>query len=605
MSNFVGGLAGAGVSYAMTGEVALNVLNLSDLTGGKLSSGLLELRLGKNGTSMNIGTGGTDVSFGTVSAAFAGLKDSGKVIGAKLSAVAGKQESVSTLNAVNMLGWTGGEYEQGLAKAVWEDKLKVNYADMDGAYGEYRVGSDGITISRAMLGGGKEGSAKLATVMSHEGTHAGGNRIEALAHLQGNSTYNTINAMFGLRGDAGFSGQMISAINDTGSWVKNTGDVDRWEVKKDGSIFDDGKDGVISFEDGREAVHTASKGKQSSLEEFLGLEKGTGYSLLQMGKAGFVYDPATKTWTGSGGTISADVVKGLIAQGLVAADAVAGLAAEPPAATGTAGVTPEPEQGFWQGLLAGAGDLWDGAKTVGAGLWDGIKAGLTGLASLVGIGGKKKEAQAPVVEAAIDLNEPQDYDYMATKEQWDKVTSPEFYGKYEAQIKTETDNPLDQLKGLSTQCNTFLDAVVKGFGDQAYKDIMPNGSESPDALFQTWEANPNLIKLGGEDDAWVLAQMYADQGHIVLSAASDNGNHVAFVLPRGYEYATLPKTDWKQRGYTVPQGPINYSGTIGQDWPAFLQSGSYTGIVSPPWAYSSNMIRNKEVHFYVYTGGKK
>jgi hypothetical protein len=87
-----------------------------------------------------------------------------------------------------------------------------------------------ITISKGLLGGGKEGSAKLATVMSHEGTHAAGNRIEGMAHLQGNRTYNTINAVFGLTGDAEFSGQMISAILDPASWVENTGEVDRWEA---------------------------------------------------------------------------------------------------------------------------------------------------------------------------------------------------------------------------------------------------------------------------------------------------------------------------------------------------------------------------------------
>jgi hypothetical protein len=117
----------------------------------------------------------------------------------------------------------------------------VEYADMgEGAYGEYRVGTDGITISKTMLGGGKEGSAKLAAVMSHEGTHAAGNRIEALAHLQGNSTYGTVNAVFGLAGDVEFSQGMLDAIYDPGSWAKNTGDVDYWIRTADGGLKYDG-----------------------------------------------------------------------------------------------------------------------------------------------------------------------------------------------------------------------------------------------------------------------------------------------------------------------------------------------------------------------------
>jgi hypothetical protein len=156
LNNFTGSLAGAGVTYAMTGEATFNALNLADLTGGALKSGLLEMHLGgENGFGMSIGTGGTDVSYGTVSAAMAGLKDAGRVTGAKLAALTGNKESVSTLNSVNMLGWTGNEYEQGLAKVIWEGKLKVIYADMDpNNLGQYEQGTDWITLNKTLLGGG-------------------------------------------------------------------------------------------------------------------------------------------------------------------------------------------------------------------------------------------------------------------------------------------------------------------------------------------------------------------------------------------------------------------------------------------------------------------
>jgi hypothetical protein len=66
LNSFTGSLVGTGVSYAMTGETTLNVLNLRDLTKGKLNSGLLEMRLGgEGGFGMSIGTGGTDMSLGT------------------------------------------------------------------------------------------------------------------------------------------------------------------------------------------------------------------------------------------------------------------------------------------------------------------------------------------------------------------------------------------------------------------------------------------------------------------------------------------------------------------------------------------------------------
>jgi hypothetical protein len=46
---------------------------MSDLTGGKLKNGLLELHLGKNGATMNIGMGGADVSLGNIASAMGGL----------------------------------------------------------------------------------------------------------------------------------------------------------------------------------------------------------------------------------------------------------------------------------------------------------------------------------------------------------------------------------------------------------------------------------------------------------------------------------------------------------------------------------------------------
>jgi hypothetical protein len=72
-ASFAGSAAGAGVSYALTGQLDLNLLNLGDFTGGRLSSGLLELHLNGEGASMNLGTGGMNMSLGTLVQAAQGL----------------------------------------------------------------------------------------------------------------------------------------------------------------------------------------------------------------------------------------------------------------------------------------------------------------------------------------------------------------------------------------------------------------------------------------------------------------------------------------------------------------------------------------------------
>ncbi|MCL2196195.1 MAG: hypothetical protein FWB77_01125 [Treponema sp.] len=62
LNNLVGSLASQGINYALGNDFTLNVLNLGLFTNNAHNSGLLELHLGRDGVSMNIGTGGANVS---------------------------------------------------------------------------------------------------------------------------------------------------------------------------------------------------------------------------------------------------------------------------------------------------------------------------------------------------------------------------------------------------------------------------------------------------------------------------------------------------------------------------------------------------------------
>ena len=105
-------------------------------------------------------------------------------------------------------------------------------------YGNYTVGENKIVLSENLLGGGGEASAKLATVMSHEGTHYNVKRVEAIAHLAGADTYSQLNQKFKLQADTSFSMEMLAGIMNTDNWKENTGDVDHWKFEQndDGSF---------------------------------------------------------------------------------------------------------------------------------------------------------------------------------------------------------------------------------------------------------------------------------------------------------------------------------------------------------------------------------
>ena len=253
MSSFnslAGGLTTNALEFAFTGQTTFNLANLSMLGleygsmwgaagTGTISGGFLSMTVGQNGTHFAISSAGTDISLGTLKLAAAGAKESSKVIDWKYGSV----ETNSTLNSINMLGYTNVGGNQKLSKDIWNEKISVNYTDTGNDYGNYSGGST-INISKTLLGGGTEDYAKLATVLAHEGTHAYGNRIEGVAHSVGLETYTQINQIYDLSGDSAFVSEMIDAIMDKNSWKENTGDTDHWTVKtyKDGrhEFIDDG-----------------------------------------------------------------------------------------------------------------------------------------------------------------------------------------------------------------------------------------------------------------------------------------------------------------------------------------------------------------------------
>jgi hypothetical protein len=73
-----GSAVNAGIQYRMTGSTTLNVLSASDLSGGSLQGGLLELHLGAGGTGMNVGSGGIGMSAVQVANSIGGLKTYGR-----------------------------------------------------------------------------------------------------------------------------------------------------------------------------------------------------------------------------------------------------------------------------------------------------------------------------------------------------------------------------------------------------------------------------------------------------------------------------------------------------------------------------------------------
>ncbi len=286
-------MVGAGVTYGMTGNATFNVASL----GG---TGFMELHLGKDGFGMNFGMNGTDVSFQTLSSAVRGYREADKVTDWKT----GSEEQRSTLNAINVMGWTGKAENTkniDLSKAIWSGKLQARFEDMganENGYYDAGKNSSEIVISSAFLGAGMEQAAKLATVMSHEGSHWSGNPVEALAHAQGLTTYGQINAIFGLKSDDTFNQSMFDAYLNPASWEVNdaTGRQD-WKVLDDGSIVFDGSHN-LNDKNG-ELLKASDKTKyKESLADVLGISVAEAEGMMKL--ANMTYDTDKKTFIANG-----------------------------------------------------------------------------------------------------------------------------------------------------------------------------------------------------------------------------------------------------------------------------------------------------------------
>ncbi len=241
MNGLAGGLASTAVSFGMTGNATFNLASIKGV-------GLLEVTLGRDGISSRLGSGGMSLSTETLTAVSRGRQETEKVLDWKY----GGEESRSTLNGVNKLGHTDLEMNHRLANDIWSEEVGINYG-YTGGFGLYKVGDDSMTLDISLLGDGIEGSARLATVLAHEGTHLYGNRVEGVAHLQSAATYMQLLDKFNLAGDQAFAGEIMEGLTNPNSWVENTGDEDWWkQVRRNNGSFAWQEDGSLdfTFEDG-------------------------------------------------------------------------------------------------------------------------------------------------------------------------------------------------------------------------------------------------------------------------------------------------------------------------------------------------------------------
>lgn len=277
----MGGLASTAVTYGMTGNASVNLLNMN-MFGGP-SVGLFELGFGKNGLSGAVSMGGTDLSARTLFNSFTGLHQTARIGQLKN----GDEADVATLETIAAFDNTNSGLNYKLARELFNGSTKLEIGSGVSANGTVYNGmyssdkTDTLTISKALLGDmTQEDYAKIASTVSHEGSHMNGVNVEGVAHMYGADTYSQLVQNLGLKGDADFAGSIASALADDASWTENSGGEQYWKFNLDGTIEDTtdkafyrqyiDENGVAQYEKIKGSEYTGSRAK--ALVEAIGKE---------------------------------------------------------------------------------------------------------------------------------------------------------------------------------------------------------------------------------------------------------------------------------------------------------------------------------------------
>ena len=265
LNGTIGGLASAGLSYGLTGEATFNILNITDFGAGA-SSGLLEMTLSRNkGVTARLGTGGTDLSFGTVSTSLQGIKALNKNM--QITRAAKRNNMSSAATALRTQYGFGDEKQLAQLEEILKGRTELKRGSGDGkAQTIAENGKRTVYLKNYKDGMTREEQLALGITLGHEAYRDGitGNAqsqfnetAEAvLGHtamakrMQSDSMYNDI--MTGLiNTDKNLRNDMTAfdyalATGDWGTFGSYVGDnydysADYWLFRQDGTIFDDGK----------------------------------------------------------------------------------------------------------------------------------------------------------------------------------------------------------------------------------------------------------------------------------------------------------------------------------------------------------------------------
>jgi murein DD-endopeptidase MepM/ murein hydrolase activator NlpD len=292
-NEFAGSLVGQGINYALGNDFTLNLFNTSLFGPNAGNTGLLELHLGRDGASMNFGTGGANVSIDNIIDSFKGLqiwdRNNNEILFAK-------KKNINFDAALRGLINFGDEIQQKLYWDILKGKVDIK-AHSEGDFEAKRdtiEGKDTITITgyhsdmsvaEQMFYAVKLGHEAYRDTVTTNDNHLE-TRTAAWEHTE------MAKRMIAEKKPLAINGNLMNdfvasymGIDFFNAYVDENYDssADYWKLMRNGTLVNDNS-GWLTFEDGKPVFNVngeqiGAKGIETGLLNILfGGTSGVGYN---------------------------------------------------------------------------------------------------------------------------------------------------------------------------------------------------------------------------------------------------------------------------------------------------------------------------------------
>ena len=555
LNSLTGSLAGQAVNYAFGKDITLNLFNLSMFQNEKLSGGILELHLGRDGATMNFGTGGANLSIDNLIAVARGAQVW------NVNSQIGKYVDSKDFKSAIALRAQYGYGNDGQKSQLWDilkGRVEIRIGEGEDYNAETTIenGKRVINLSGYYSGMSEEDQMFLAVILGHEAYRDGivtdDNYLETRSATQAH-TEMAIRMI--LSGENGFADQNLAKdimayfaangdINAFNAYVDGNYDssADYWKLTREGNLE---YDGLATLRDANgEIIRAYTEMGLSSIYDV----EGALLWLLNIDRnnsAGVEMARKLMDWAGifdlTDNTTGKTIMKGTIGSLYAFYKEFNNETRE---AINRIYGSPREFLHYYTDVF----DFLDSQKILSRFFTP------------------DEIANLPSTYGSNYVTYP-DRDSLKF---FNTLITPTLFNKYLP--KTITNAEGQQV--TYTYCNQFVyDTILAHFGSETHRSIFPGVITNANTMFLSFIDNQYMERLDINEWGAEGIKQLADDGYLIIASSynTKGSGHIAFLGNRNLVTSSIPRTSlhMDKSGFDLPENHF-----------LFVQAGTFNGIIS-------------------------